>query len=237
MHPAMGDSVNQSVPDFQTFYRGWITRLELYLDQLLNVLQFQDHENESKLHVQQLVHSVMTHYHDYFLAKAKLSGQNIFLVLSPPWFSSYERTFLWLAGFKPGLAFNVVNNCGIQLSTGQSDMMDRLTAEIKNEENAVTKRLARYEQQVVSPPMLALAKIQEKEVNGMVHDIDTMVELLADDMECLVSCADHLRGKTVAKVVGILTTAQSVRFFAGLAQLQLRIRRWGQLREDADRSP
>nr|GEV95293.1 DOG1 domain-containing protein [Tanacetum cinerariifolium] len=87
----------------------------------------------------------MAHYIDYYLAKAQISSQNVFLVLSPPWFSSYERTFLWVAGFKPGLAIYVAKSCGVQLNTDQS-------------------------------------------------------------------------------VIGILTTSQSVRFLAGIAQLQLRIR-------------
>ncbi|GJU80334.1 DOG1-like protein 4 [Tanacetum coccineum] len=226
----MDYSTNQTEPDFQTFFGGWITRLELYLIQLLHFLQFPDHENDSKLQLQ-LVRQVMTHYHDYFLAKAQISNQNVFLVLSPPWFSSYERTFLWLAGFKPGLAIYVVKSCGVQLNTNQSDRMDRLTAKIKNEEGKITERLALLEQQMVSPPMLALARMGGREVNGMMDNVDTVVDRLADGMECLVACADYLREKTVAKVIRILTTGQSVRFLAGVAQLQLRIRRWGQLRD------
>ena len=226
----MDHSTNQMEPDFQTFFGGWITRLELYLSQLLNLLQFPDHKNESQLQLQ-LVRQVMTHYHDYFLAKAQISSQNVFLVLSPPWFSSYERTFFWLAGFKPSLAIYVVKRCGIQLNINQSDRMDRLTAEIKNEESKITERLALFEQQILVPPVLALARMGGREVNGMAHNVDTVIDRLADDMECLVTCADYLRQKTVAKVIEILTTSQSVRFLAGVAQFQLRIRRWGQLRD------
>nr|GEX56164.1 protein DOG1-like 4 [Tanacetum cinerariifolium] len=226
----MDNSTNQTEADFQTFFGGWITHLELYLSQLLHLLEFPDHENESKLELQ-LVRQVMTHYHDYFLAKAQISSENVFLVLSPPWFSAYERTFLWLAGFKPGLAISVVKSCGVQLNTNQSDRMDRLTAEIKNKEGKITERLAWLEQQMVAPPMLALARMGGREVNGMTDNMGTAVDRFADDMECLVACADYLREKTVAKVIGILTTSQSVRFLAGVAQLQLRIRRWGQQRD------
>ncbi|GKC88218.1 DOG1-like protein 4 [Tanacetum coccineum] len=113
----------------------------------------------------------MTHYHDYFLAKAQISSQNVFLVLSPPWFCSYERTFLWLSGFKPGLAINVVKRCGVQLNTNQSDRMDRLMAEIKREEGKITERRAWLEQQMVAPPMLALARMGGREVNGMTDNM------------------------------------------------------------------
>lgn len=172
----------------------------------------------------------MTHYHDYFLAKARVCHWNVFLVLSPPWFSSYEQTFLWVAGFKPGLAINVVKRCGVELNSDQAERMASLTVEIKNEEKEIAERVMRLEQQVVAPPMLALARMGGRELNGMVLDADTAVERLAADMEVLVGRADYLRVKTVAKVVEILTTAQTVRFLAAMAQLQLRIRRWGQLR-------
>ncbi|GJR83936.1 retrovirus-related pol polyprotein from transposon TNT 1-94 [Tanacetum coccineum] len=115
--------------------------------------------------------------------------------------------------------------------------MERLTAEIKNEEGKIAERLAWLEQQMVTPPMLALARMGGREVNGMTDNMDTAMDRFADDMECLVACADYLREKTVAKVIGILTTSQSVRFLAGVAQFQLRIRRWGQQREAEAHGP
>ncbi|GJV28639.1 retrovirus-related pol polyprotein from transposon TNT 1-94 [Tanacetum coccineum] len=111
-----------------------------------------------------------------------------------------------------------------RLNTNQSDGIDRLTAEIKNEEGKITERRAWLEQQMVASPMLALARMGGREVNGMTDNIGTAVDRFVGDMECLVACAHYLREKIVAKVIGILTTSQSVRFLAGVAQLQLRIR-------------
>ncbi|XP_076940580.1 protein ZW2-like [Bidens hawaiensis] len=217
-----------SQPDnFHTFLRVWMTRLELYLNQLLHIIQFMDQQDESKL--QQLINQVMTHYHEYFLAKAEVCHRDVFLVLSPPWFSSYERTFLWLAGFKPSLAITVVKSCGIEFSSSQVKQLDTLTMETKHEERMLTERLAALEQQLTAPPVLALARTGGKEVNGMVNEVDTVIDRMAEEMEVLVECADYLREKTVSKVIEILTTAQTVRFLAVVAQLQLRIRRWGQL--------
>ncbi|KAF5800164.1 putative transcription factor TGA like domain-containing protein [Helianthus annuus] len=223
------DHLTQSQPDFHTFLRNWMIGLEHYLHQLLHHLEFLDQQDEPKL--KQLIHQVMTHYHEYFLAKAQVYRQNVFLALSPPWFSSYERTFLWLAGFRPGLAIRVVKSCGLEFTSDQAEMLDRLSVETKDGEKMITDRLARLERQVVAPPMLALTRMVGKEVNGFVNQADTAVDRLAEDMEVLVECADYLRGKTVAKVMGILTTTQIVRFLAAMAQLQLRIRQWGQLRE------
>jgi hypothetical protein len=216
-----------SQPDFETFLRDWMTRLEHYLQQLINVLRFPDQQDESKLY--QLTRQVMTHYHEYFLAKAQVSRDDVFLVLSPPWFSPYERTFLWLAGFKPTLAIYVAKRCGIEFSSDQAERLERLGAETQDEEREIAERLARLEEQVVSPPMLALARMGGREVNGMRNEADTAVDRLAGDTEYLVGCADYLREKTAAKVIEILTAAQTVRFLAAVAQLQLRIRRWGQL--------
>ncbi|KAI3721039.1 hypothetical protein L2E82_32042 [Cichorium intybus] len=117
------DNSALSQPDFQTFFQEWVTQLELYFYQLLHLLQSLDQQDESKH--KQLVCRVMAHYHEYFLAKAQVSSRNVFLLLSPPWLSSYERTFLWVAGFKPGLALNVVKICeletGVDLRSSRED--------------------------------------------------------------------------------------------------------------------
>lgn len=136
-------------PDFPTFFQGWLTHLEFYLHQLLQILQFPDQQDESK--IEQLNRRVMTHYHDYFLAKAQVTLDNVFLVFSPPWFSSYERTFLWVAGFEPGLALSVVKSCGVALRPDEAERMERLTVETKDEELEITEMLARLEQQMVAP--------------------------------------------------------------------------------------
>lgn len=226
---SMDTYTTRSQPDFQTFLRNWMTQLELYLQQLLHHVKFLDQQDESKL--EQLVHQVMTHYHEYFIAKAEVSRENVFLVLSPPWFSSYERTFQWVAGFKPSFAMYVVRSCGVEFSSDQAEKLDRLSVEVKDKERDITARLAELEEQVVAPPMLALARMGGKEVNGMVNEVDTAVDRLAAEMEVLVACADYLREKTVVTVVGILTTVQRVRFLAAMVQLPLRIRRWGQMRD------
>ncbi|KAI3519762.1 hypothetical protein L1887_08978 [Cichorium endivia] len=223
------DNSALSQPDFQTFFREWVTQLELYFNQLLHLIQSPDQQDESNH--KQLVCRVMGHYHEYFLAKAQVLSRNVFLVLSAPWFSSYERTFLWVAGFKPGLALNIVKICGLELTFDQAERMENLMMETKNDESVIAERLARLEQEVMAPSMLALARMGGREVNGMVNEADTAVERLAGHMEFLVKCADYLREKTVAKVVEILTTTQIVRFLAAMTQILLRIRRLGQLRE------
>ncbi|KAM0013264.1 putative transcription factor TGA like domain-containing protein [Helianthus debilis subsp. tardiflorus] len=107
-------------------------RLEHYLHELLHLLQDESklQQDEPKL---QLIHQVMTHYHEYFLAKAQIYRHDVFLVLSPPWFRSYERTFMWLARFKPSLAIHVAKKCGLKLSSDQAKRLERLTVELKME--------------------------------------------------------------------------------------------------------
>ncbi|KAL7614460.1 hypothetical protein Lser_V15G09008 [Lactuca serriola] len=221
----------RSQTEFQTFFREWLIQLELYLNQLLNLLQSPDDHQQDEPNHKQLIRRVMAHYHDYFLAKARVSSRNVFLVLSPPWFSPYERIFLWVAGFKPGLSICIVKTCGLELTSDQAERIERLTVETKDDESAIAERLVRLEQQVLAPTILALTRMGGREVNGMIDDADAAVDSLAKGMEFLVGLADFLREKTVAKVVGILTTAQTVMFLAAMIQFQLRIRRWGQLRE------
>ncbi|MFS7958223.1 putative transcription factor TGA like domain-containing protein [Helianthus anomalus] len=72
------------------------------------------------------------------------------------WFRSYERTFMWLAGFKPSLAIQVAKKCGLEFSSDQAKRLERLT--------------------MVAMPMLALARMGGKEVIGMVNQADTTVD-------------------------------------------------------------
>ncbi|KAL8241021.1 hypothetical protein R6Q59_014376 [Mikania micrantha] len=213
------------VPHIRTFYQAWVNRLDQYLQELIHQLRFPEQQDESKL--EQLVSDVMNHFNEYSLIKEQVMDQDVFVVISPPWITSYERTFLWLAGSKPTLTMHVLKKCGIEFSTEQTEKLEQLVAEIKEEEGGVNERLGRLEQQLVSPRILALARMGVREFNGMMNEADAVMDQLAEEMEVLVRCADRLREKTLTKVMDMLTTAQTVRFVAGIVQVQLRIRRWG----------
>ncbi|KAE9445385.1 hypothetical protein C3L33_22718, partial [Rhododendron williamsianum] len=99
---------NNAVAAFESFFQGWLVRQEHYLDQLLSSQQTSRQSRDSDL--RELISRVLSHYQQYYEEKSKLANCNVFLVFSPPWFTPFERTFFWIAGFKPGLAFQVVGD-------------------------------------------------------------------------------------------------------------------------------
>ncbi|KAK2985964.1 hypothetical protein RJ640_028282 [Escallonia rubra] len=232
MMPGPSES-NDNAEPFATFFRDWLTRQEHLLYELLQVQPSQHHEEGVDHESRELIGRVMTHYTQYYEFKSRIAHQNVFLVLSPPWFSPYERTFLWISGFKPGLAFRIVNNSVSDLDAEQGRQMERLVEEIKAEERELAAELVVVQG---AAPILALARLEGRLENGRVREVDNAMERLRSSMEELVECADNLRTKTVVKVMEILNTGQNVRFLAAAAQLQLRIRSWGQQRDAARRN-
>ncbi|KAK3042104.1 hypothetical protein RJ639_001806 [Escallonia herrerae] len=235
MMPSPSESNNNAEP-FATFFRDWLTRQEHFLHELLQVQPSQHDEEGVDHESRELIGRVITHYKQYYEFKSRIVHQNVFLVLSPPWFSPYERTFLWISGFKPGLAFRIVNNSVSDLDAEQGRQMERLVEEIKAEERELAAELVAVQEALAAAPILALARREGRLENGRVREVDNAMERVRSSMEELVESADYLRTKTVVKVMEILNTGQSVRFLAAAAQLQLRIRSWGQQRDAARRN-
>ncbi|KAI3718041.1 hypothetical protein L1987_70034 [Smallanthus sonchifolius] len=86
---------------FADFFERWEEQHRRYLDKLQANQNQNQNENE-------LVQQVLCHYQEYYDEKAKAAETDVFLMFSPPWFSSYERTLLWATGFKPSLTFQLL---------------------------------------------------------------------------------------------------------------------------------
>nr|XP_016436461.1 PREDICTED: transcription factor TGA5-like [Nicotiana tabacum] len=207
------ESNNHLIESFETFFQSWLIEQERYLQQLLRLSSESCNENcisEKRL----IIDQVLAHYRAYYIAKSKVTQENVFLVLSPTWFTAFERTYLWIAGFRPGLAFTLVNKNVSDLSRNPSLMLKELLDEIK-----------------VSQTMILLARDEGPLENGRLTELNRAIDRLRLAMETLVECADYLRGKTVLRIVEILSAAQSVRFLVAATQFQLRIRSLGLQRE------
>ena len=98
-----------NVTEFETFFSGWLVRQEEYLQELRSALQTRETLVGNDV-LRDLVTRVLAHYQQYYEQKSRIANYDVSLVFSPPWFSSFERSFFWIAGFKPGLAFRIVNN-------------------------------------------------------------------------------------------------------------------------------
>lgn len=206
---------------FERFLEGWLVRQEHYLDELLSCRDSPDDD------LRDLVSRILAHYQQYFDEKSKIADRNIFLVLSPTWFTSLEHAFLWIGGFKPGLSFRLVSDSIDDLTDDQRRSIGRLVKETKAEERALNDELAKIQESVAAPPLLDISRRCTRQVDGEIAGADVAIAALRTALETVVTAADSLRMSTALKVIEVLRPAQNVRFLAAAAQLQLRLRTWG----------
>ncbi|CAI9768387.1 unnamed protein product [Fraxinus pennsylvanica] len=226
----MGDS-SINAGSFEAFFDGWIVRHENFVDELLRAPQTYDESTEDA--IRGLISRVLTHFQEYYQEKSSMIQRDVFLVFSPPWFTALERTFFWIAGFRPDLAFCLAMRSVNDLTEDQTQRLQMLRHVTEMEEEELAEELASIQESVAAPPMEELAKqVGRRVVNGGgIRDLDAMPNALRSKMENLLTDADSLRIRIVQEVVEILSPAQNVRFLAAAIQLQLRIRELGRQRE------
>lgn len=217
---------------FETSFQSWLIRQQKYLHQLISTLNNSQDKLESELKT--LVSQVLSHYLQYYVAKSEAARENVFIMFAPPWFSSFEHTFLWVSGFKPGLAFKILRNTVNQneLSDTQVENLHRLEAEIRAAERDLNDKMASIQESCAMPPLVDLARRTilgggrfDGEIRG---DIDATMERLSARMEAIVEDADFIRMETTRKIIEILSPLQGLRFLAAATKLQLKIHRLGQ---------
>lgn len=206
----------------ETFIEGWLVRQEHYLDELQATLQNCHESSDDDL--KELISRVLAHYQQYYEEKSKITQRNVFLVFSPSWFTTLEKAFLWIAGFKPGLVFSVVRDSVDDLSDEQKQRMTRLMNETKAEERALNDELAKIQESIAAPQLVNLARSRARLVDGEIQDEETAVETLRLALETVITDADTLRITTALKAVEILRPVQNVKFLAAAAQLHLKMR-------------
>ncbi|KAM0053795.1 putative transcription factor TGA like domain-containing protein [Helianthus debilis subsp. tardiflorus] len=224
---------NSNVTDFEDFFQGWLVRQE----QLRSTLRtLSTHTDED---LRDLIAHVLAHYQQYYEEKSRIANHDVSLLFSPPWFSSFEQSFFWIAGFKPGLAFRIVSASVSDMSEEQVERMDRLRAETKEEERRLENEMARIQESVAAPPIVEITRRGDNPlVDGAYDEMEAAVEALRGEMEVVVGHADMLRTRTAERVVEILSPQQNIKFFAAVTELQLKIRVWGwQIEGESRRRP
>ncbi|KAI5670477.1 hypothetical protein M9H77_10841 [Catharanthus roseus] len=225
---------NSIVRSFENFFQGWMNRQEQYHQELIQAItthgtSFEENEIRNK----ELITRVLNHYIEYYTAKARIIQEDVFLLFCPLWFSSFERFYLWLAGFRPLLAFRLLSTYDLELTEDQSQRINSLQEEIKREVQQLTDVFATVQRELTIAPtqVVALGEDTRHIQNGVTVHLDFTIDIFRTSMEALVESADYLRGKTIAKILEILSSSQAVKFLAAVTQFQLGIRRYGQRRD------
>lgn len=226
---------NINVREFKDFFQGWLVHQEHYLEELRSALRRCDESCDEDL--RDLIARVLAHYQQYYEEKSRIANRDVALVFSPPWFSPFEQSFFWIAGFKPGLAFRILGRSVDDLSREQSERVEMLRMETKTEERELENELVAIQESVAAPPIVEVSRRENFPVNGDqcdTEDMESVMETLRGEMEVVLANADMLRSRTAERLVEILTPVQNLRFLAAVTELQLKIRIWG-WQIDADR--
>ncbi|KOM37514.1 hypothetical protein LR48_Vigan03g089600 [Vigna angularis] len=212
---------------FEAFLQGWMVRQKAFLDELHSA--HQQHQEGRGADVRPLIDRVISHYGQYFEEKSKIAHHDVFLIFSPPWFSSLEQSFLWVGGFKPGVAFQVVNTALGDLTQDQKEKLTELKQETKVKERTLNDDLAKLQESVADPPLVGLARSQGRLCfsGSFVTDQGSVPNTFKEKLENLVANADALRTDTALNILKILRPAQIVKFMASAAELQIKVRSWG----------
>ncbi|KAH7524827.1 protein ZW2 [Ziziphus jujuba] len=217
---------------FQNFFNGWLERQQSFLDQLDHFYSsLTSHENHLEQQRNSIIEQVLSHYQEYYEEKARAALEDVFTVFSAPWLSSFERTFLWIGGFKPSMILRLVNNILGDLTPEQLQIMERMKAETSQAEKELMETTATVQESLAAPPLLTLARRVGRLMGGEILNLDGALERVKTAMLGVLQSADGLRASTVRKLVEVLSPDQKVRFLMRVAQFQLSIRRWGVQRD------
>ncbi|KAL3531682.1 hypothetical protein ACH5RR_005203 [Cinchona calisaya] len=229
---------------FQAFFEGWLVRQQEFLDELLAAEEYMssapaDHENNNNNNnvVRGLTARVLGHYQEYYDEKSRMASRNVFLAFSPTWFTPLERSFLWIAGFKPGLVRRLAIASVEDLTEDQIQRIERLSRETTRQEKSLDEEMAKIQESVASPAVVDLARrigMHFGYVDGEIYEVDNQIEALKSSIENVMRDADRLRTRTAERMTEILSPLQNLKFLAAAAQLQFRIRTLG-LQKEADR--
>ncbi|CAN0879695.1 Protein ZW2 [Linum grandiflorum] len=209
---------------FAAFFDGWLVRQQHYNDELQTAVNSAAGDDDL---IRDLVSRALTHYQHYYEEKSRLAHSDVFILFSPPWFTSLERSFFWIAGFKPGLAFRVLRDSVTSLSPEQDQSLKQIKEEIRVEERLLNDELARIHESVGSPPVSAWARrrVTEEEANEAAPP--PLPEGIKSDLETVVLNADTLRTTTVMRIGQVLNPRQNLEFVAAGTRLQLSVRALG----------
>uniref|UniRef100_A0A803L4W1 DOG1 domain-containing protein n=2 Tax=Chenopodium quinoa TaxID=63459 RepID=A0A803L4W1_CHEQI len=176
----------------------------------------------------ELVDQIITHYEKYYRVITKLIKGNVqvLLMVSPEWPSHLEDPFLWVGGWRPSMAFHLLD-FKPELKLG---LDSRHTI---REETELTHSLADTDaladEDIEADLVMAENNSEADTVMADIIIATAPAAAVTDHHELgeIFSKADDLRLNTLKQFVKILSPIQAVELFIPAAQLHLKVEAWG----------
>ncbi|CAI9260842.1 unnamed protein product [Lactuca saligna] len=204
---------------FTVFYDGWLLRHQRLQDQLSAVANVKD-EDLSKL-----VEQAAEHYRLFYEQKSIAIDKDVFLICSPPWYTSFEKALFWVSEFPPSLFFRFLSD--LNLTTEQARRVETVRVEAARKESEIGEAMATVQESLAAAPLYGLVNRTERLVDGQVSELDDAMEELKEAMRVVMVEADGLRVMTVVEILEVLEVMQRVKFFAAVGEFRIRARRIG----------
>ncbi|KAI3456142.1 hypothetical protein Pfo_012805 [Paulownia fortunei] len=231
---------------FSDFYERWMGQLEGHLRLLLVVSR--DHSQDAACEA--MYNKLTAHHKEYYTFKWAAAHEDVLAFFTPLWLSPLENAYLWITGWKPSMAFRLVESLrkapwqagGASLAgmtEEQVKKIEALKAKIKVEEERVEREMERQQVAMADRKMVELARLESlakkkgdsaavSQVNGLV---EVAVKGLLGGLEKVMKMADCVRLKTLKGVLDVLTPMQCVDFLVATSMLQIQMRKWGKKRD------
>ncbi|KAJ3696359.1 hypothetical protein LUZ61_000064 [Rhynchospora tenuis] len=197
----------------EAFFTEWVRQEESLLSSLLAAILSDDHADQSRL-----VSLAVAHIESYYLHKSRLAEQDVVHAFYPRYFTPFERTFLWLGGFKPSLAFKFI-------PPPSSDAITRLRRSILAEEREMSKQMASLQERLAARELLEAIRTSDHR-NGD-NSMERAATEVGDGLRELLVSADRLRLCTLRGIMEALEPADVAMFVANAMKFHLNIRRFG----------
>ncbi|PKA66917.1 TGACG-sequence-specific DNA-binding protein TGA-2.1 [Apostasia shenzhenica] len=237
--------------NFAQFFESWIALMDRDLQTLAAAAAAPrpitaDDEAAEERRLRQLVADVVGHYEHYYRRKAAAARRDVLPMFSPTWTSTTENLFIWIAGWRPTVAVQILySKCGIQYETQiPPDVVD-VDAEQLRRIDELHRRIVQREREVSEEEAAAQEKVANSEMVEISHAMGEMAagegkEMMEaemkgkrDEMEEVMEMADAVRMETLKGLVEILRPKQAVQFLVAAAELLLRVHEFGRSKDEA----
>ncbi|KAL2941874.1 Protein DELAY OF GERMINATION 1 [Bienertia sinuspersici] len=211
---------------------------------------------ESAKDRRRLVGRVMSHYKNYYRVKSKSVKLNVLHMLAATWMSPLEHAFLWIGGWRPTTAFQLLYSVvGLQLEARLSDLLsqrssnreladlspsqliriDELQVQTVKEERILTEALATLQETLADSSMVELSHVttelvrvgNTESLNEHYQRVKLKLGIKEEKLKEVFWKADNLRLRTLKNVVDILSPIQAIHLLIGAAELHLKLHEWG----------
>ncbi|KAL2494661.1 transcription factor-related [Forsythia ovata] len=228
---------------FSSFFEKWMCLLEEFCRYYLRISA----ENSQEVDYEVLVNKLTAHHKEYYTFKWAAAHEDVLAFFTPVWLGPVENANLWITGWKPSMAFRLIESLrriqspGTSLATMTEEQVKKIEAlrlRIKMDEEKVERDFERQQVAMADRKMVELAAFErrvKKNGDSAVTQVNRLVEMalkgLLGGLEKVMKMADCVRLKTLKGVLDTLTPLQSVDFLAAMSTVQIEMRKWGKKRD------